>query len=144
MNFSPLTDDDLAEVLKLWSRTEGVGLNGSDSVPALSTFLKRNPGLSRVVRDGGKIVAAVLCGHDGRRGFLYHLAVLPECRRQGLGKQLVEQCLAALRELGIQKCNALVYRHNAEAQKFWHGMGCQTRDDLEFWQRTTEPTDPLT
>ena len=144
MNDSPLTNDDLVAVLELWSRTEGVGLNESDSLPALGMFLARNPGLSRVVRDGGKIVAAVLCGHDGRRGFLYHLAVSPEFRRQGLGRLLVEQCLAALCELGIQKCNALVYRENGEAQKFWEEVGFQTRDDLDFWQRATGQTDLLT
>lgn len=94
MNISPLTTDDLPEVLELWSRTEGVGLNESDSPAALGCFLARNPGLSRVVRDGDKtdkIVAAVLCGHDGRRDFLYHLAVMPAYRRQRHGKQLVEE-----------------------------------------------------
>lgn len=138
MKAYPLTCDDLAAVIELWSRTEGVGLNESDSPAALGCFLARNPGLSRVARDGDKLVAAVLCGHDGRRGFLYHLAVLPEYRRQGLGRDLVEQCLAALGELGIQKCNALVYRDNAEGRQFWQQIGFETRGDLDFWQRTTE------
>jgi ribosomal protein S18 acetylase RimI-like enzyme len=101
-----MTPDDLPEVIELWTRTEGVGLNESDSVPALTIFLARNPGLSCVVRDGAKIVGAVLCGHDGRRGFLYHLAVAAEYRGRGLGTALVEQCLAGLAELSIQKCNA--------------------------------------
>jgi putative acetyltransferase len=132
---SPMTPDDLAEVLELWAKTEGVGLNESDSPQALARFLSRNPALSRVARDGEKIVGAVLCGHDGRRGVLYHLAVMPECRGQGLGSKLVEQCLVGLRELGIQKCNAVVYCHNDGGKRFWEKMDFHVRDDLDFWQR---------
>lgn len=132
----PLSLDDLPNVIDLWSQTEGVGLNESDSPEALTAFLSRNPGMSRVARDGDTIVAALLCGHDGRRGFLYHLAVKPTYRRQGLGKALVEQCLARLAEQGIQKCNALVYTHNGEAQRFWRHLGFSQRDDLGLWQST--------
>lgn len=127
---------DLAEALELWAQTEGVGLNESDVPDALTRFLARNPEHSRVARDGQRMVAAVLCGHDGRRGFLYHLAVAPEYRRHGLGKELVAQCLAALREAGIQKCNALVYCHNDGGRQFWEQMGFRVREELDFWQRT--------
>jgi N-acetylglutamate synthase len=135
-DFLPMTPDQLPEVIDLWTRTEGVGLNESDSLAALTGFLKRNPGLSRVACQGEIIVAALLCGHDGRRGFLYHLAVRSEYRGGGLGRALVEQCLAALAELGIQKCNGLVYTHNAEAQRFWQRLGFSVREDLGLWQRT--------
>jgi ribosomal protein S18 acetylase RimI-like enzyme len=130
-----MTPADLPKVIELWTRTEGVGLNDSDSLPALTVFLDRNPGLSRVAREGEKLVAAVLCGHDGRRGFLYHLAVAAEYRGRGLGTALVEQCLDALGKLGIQKCNALVYHGNAKGQRFWRRLKFNVRDDLGFWQR---------
>lgn len=133
----PMTATDLPEVLELWAKTVGVGLNQSDNVPALCRFLARNPDLSRIAREDQILVAAVLCGHDGRRGFLYHLAVAPEHRRRGLGKELVERCLASLAAQGIQKCNALVYCHNASGRRFWEQMGFRTRDDLDFWQRVT-------
>jgi ribosomal protein S18 acetylase RimI-like enzyme len=133
----PMSATDLPEVLELWANTEGVGLNESDNVPALGHFLQRNPGLSRIAREDQNLVAAVLCGHDGRRGFLYHLAVSPEHRRQGLGKKLVELCLASLAAQGIQKCNALVYCHNASGRRFWEQIGFRRRDDLDFWQRAT-------
>ena len=129
-----MTPDDLPEVIELWTRTEGVGLNESDCVPALTVFLARNPGLSRVAREGEKIVGAVLCGHDGRRGFLYHLAVATEYRGRGLGAALVAQCLAGLSELGIQKCNAVVYQDNAQGQRFWSRLKFNPRNDLRFWQ----------
>jgi ribosomal protein S18 acetylase RimI-like enzyme len=134
-DFLPMTPDHLSEVIDLWMQTEGVGLNESDSPSAPAAFLDRNPGLSRVALDREKIVAAILCGHDGRRGFLYHLAVKPESRRQGLGVALVEQCLARLADLGIQKCNALVYTHNAEGQRFWQRLGFSSRENLGLWQR---------
>src|SRR5215469_8473662 len=135
--YLPMTPEDLPEVIELWTRTEGVGLNESDSVHALTDFLARNPALSRVAREGEKLVAAVLCGHDGRRGFLYHLAVVPERRGRGLGTTLVEQCLAALAGLGIQKCNALVYHDNDQGQRFWRRLKFNVRDDLGLWQTTT-------
>jgi ribosomal protein S18 acetylase RimI-like enzyme len=83
-----------------------------------------------------------MCGHDGRRGFLYHLAVLPEYRRHGLGTQLVERCLAALAAQGILKCNGLVYVDNDDGQEFWRRGGWFHRSDLILFQRPTtdEPT----
>jgi ribosomal protein S18 acetylase RimI-like enzyme len=141
--FLPMTPDDLPEVIELWTATEGVGLNESDSVPALTAFLARNPGLSRVARGGERIVAAVLCGHDGRRGFLYHLAVATDYRGQGVGTALVERCLAALAELGIQKCNALVYNDNIPGQRFWRRLEFEARDDLGFWQASTTELTPV-
>ena len=84
------------EVLALWQNTEGMGLSESDTRDAIAAYLKRNPGMSFVARDGKSLIAAVLCGHDGRRGYLHHLAVSPAYRRRGLGTQLVEKCLARL------------------------------------------------
>src|SRR5580692_3692620 len=93
----PMTIADFDDVTALWQKTEGVGLNESDTREAIAIFLERNPGLSLIARDGRrKIIGAVLCGHDGRRGYLHHLAVASEHRRQGIGKTLVEACLSKL------------------------------------------------
>ena len=86
---SAMTARDLDAVLALWGQTSGVGLNESDTPDQLRAYLDRNPGLSLIARDGTRLVAAVLCGHDGRRGYLNHLAVLPEYRGRGLGRQMV-------------------------------------------------------
>ena len=86
-----MTLADYEEVLRLWQNTEGVGLNESDTRPAIASYLKRNRGMSFVAREGKQIVGAVLCGHDGRRGTLYHLAIAPTHRRAGLGTKLVER-----------------------------------------------------
>src|SRR5262245_54205819 len=121
---------DIEEALHLWAATEGVGLNESDTPEQLRAYLERNPNLSVVARDGAKLVGAVLCGHDGRRGYLNHLAVLPAYRHRGLGRQLVARCLAALRDLQILKCNLFVYAANEPGKEFWNACGYAAREDL--------------
>ncbi|HEX4142778.1 MAG TPA: GNAT family N-acetyltransferase [Pirellulales bacterium] len=132
---SPMTQQDLLPVIALWSHTEGVGLNESDSPDRLQAYLLRNPGLSLVVRDGDQVVGAVLCGHDGRRGYLHHLAVTPAYRKRGLGRQMVEACLASLRGVGIQKCNLFIYVDNEPGEQFWKQCGWSRRSDLHVLQR---------
>ena len=130
-----MTDSDCAELLLFWGNIPGVGLSDADTLPGLSSYLDRNPGLSFVVRHEGKIVGAVLCGHEGRRGYLHHLAVAAEHRRQGIGKTLVEQCLSKLGALGIQKCNIFVYCDNHDGSGFWQRSGWLDRSDLKVMQR---------
>jgi N-acetylglutamate synthase len=136
----PMTDCDLEPLLQFWSRTEGVWLNESDTPEHLREFLGRNPGLSLVARDGHQITGAVLCGHDGRRGYLHHLAVAPGHRKQGLGRRLVEQCLAALSERGILKCNIFLYADNEPGALFWARCGWARRSDLVMMQHVCRKT----
>jgi len=134
ITITPMNDDDLPAVLALWSVTEGMGLTESDTPEHLRAYLARNPGLSLVVRDGSKIVGAVLCGHDGRRGALHHLAVMPEYRKRGLGTRMVETCLKSMGAIGIVKCHILVYADNELGKQFWRACGWSGRSDLEFLQ----------
>ena len=131
----PMTIADYDAVLRLWQETEGVGLNESDEREPMASFLKRNPGLSRVTLNGQNIVGAVLCGHDGRRGYLHHLAVVKAHRKLGLGKALVEACLADLAQLGIPKCNIFLFADNAEGEAFWKHNGWAKRPDLQVMQK---------
>jgi putative acetyltransferase len=127
---------DLAEVLQFWQGMEGIGLSESDSYSALSLYLRRNPGLSWVARNRDReLIGAVLCGHDGRRGYLHHLAVARDYRRKGIGRALVDRCLSSLRELKILKCNVFLFSHNPEGQEFWKAMGWKEREDLILMQR---------
>ena len=128
---------DLQQALKFWETSAGVGLNESDTIEHLTDFLQRNPELSLVAIDNEVIVGAVLCGHDGRRGYLHHLAVSPNYQRQGIGTQLVERCLAALRELQILKCNVFVYSNNEDGSVFWRLQGWRDREDLRVMQTLT-------
>ena len=134
--FQPMEKGDLAEVIQFWQGMEGIGMSESDSYSALSFYLQRNPGLSWVARNRDReLFGAVLCGHDGRRGFLHHLAVARDCRRKGIGRALVERCLSSLRELKILKGNVFLFHRNSEGQGFWKAMGWKDRDDLFLMQR---------
>lgn len=135
MDIREMTPQDYDAVYALWEQTEGVGLSAADSRERITRYLERNPGHSFVAVDGAAVVGAVLCGHDGRRGYLHHLAVVPAYRRQGVGRQLVERVLAALQKAGIDKCHLFVFRTNAPALAFWQANGWQVRTELQLLSR---------
>jgi putative acetyltransferase len=116
---------------------EGIGLNESDERPAMAHFVRRNRGFSLVATSRGAVVGAVLCGHDGRRGYLHHLAVRPDWRRHGLGRKMVESCLRRLAAAGVQKCNIFLFADNARGEAFWRRIGWSARCDLKVLQRPT-------
>ena len=121
--------------LALYRGCPGVGLSPGDSAPEIARFLQRNPGCSAVVETpAGSLVGAVMCGHDGRRGLLYHLAVHPDERGHGLGRRLVAHALAALREAGISRVSIHVFASNAEGVRFWQQLGWRVRADLQVLQ----------
>ena len=123
---------------QLWEQSEGVGLNESDTPEAIAAFLFRNPGLSLVTQlPDGRIIGAVLCGHDGRRGYLHHLAVSHPYRGQGHGSRLVESCLALLRAQGVPKCNIFLFATNTAGRAFWLRETWVARDDLLVMQHGT-------
>jgi len=126
--------EDFDAVIALWRRTEGVGLNESDTRRANTAYLRRNPKLSFVAEKDGRIIGAVLCGHDGRRGYLHHLAVSKRHRCRGIGRRLVNACLAKLRQAGIPKCNIFIFASNAEGMKFWTSTGWSLRTELRLMQ----------
>jgi ribosomal protein S18 acetylase RimI-like enzyme len=121
---------DYASAHALWLASDGVGMSPGDEEPQVAAFLARNPGLSLVAFDGERLVGVVLCGHDGRRGYLYHLAVAPSHRRRGLARQLVERCLSGLRAAGIQRAQVSVFDTNGLAKSFWSTVGGSLRGDL--------------
>lgn len=130
---------DYGEVFSLWRSAEGIGLGESDTREAIAAFLARNPGLCFVARDGDLLVGAILCGHDGRRAYLHHLAVAPSHRRRGVGRLLASRCVEALRLLGISRCHLFVFRSNRNARAFWEREGWWERDDL--WMMTRDVND---
>jgi len=129
------TTDHIEEALALWRATDNIGLSTADEPQRLAAFLQRNPGLSFVALDYGRIVGACLCGHDGRRGYVHHLAVSPSHRRTGLASKLLDRCLAALRAERILKCHAFVFRSNPYGELFWRREGWERRDDLFVYSR---------
>lgn len=131
---------DYESALALWKNCECIGLSSADSACAIQRFLEHNPGNSFVAVSDGKIVGTSLCGNDGRRGYLYHLAVDPQYRRQGLGRQLVQASLDALKAAGIQKCHILVYRSNEGGKTFWQNSGWKLRSEIDLLSFEIEST----
>jgi putative acetyltransferase len=132
-----MSPDDHPRVLALWERSPGVGLSESDTREGVTTFLERNPGLSAVAVVEGGIVGAVLCGHDGRRGYLHHLAVADSHRGQGIARALLARCTKGLARRGIPKCNVFLFSDNEAGAAFWRHNGWSPRGDLVVFQRAT-------
>jgi ribosomal protein S18 acetylase RimI-like enzyme len=130
-----MTMADYDEAIALWRACEGLGLSASDEREPIERFLARNPGHSFVGRDEGKLVAALLCGHEGRRGYLHHLAVAPSHRQRGLGRELVCCALEALERAGIAKCHLFVLDENPEGLGFWERVGWTQRVELRVCSR---------
>lgn len=131
-----MTAADIPAALALWRATEGMGLGDSDRPERLAAFLARNPGLSAVATAGdGALLGAVLCGDDGRRGYLHHLAVARERRKQGLARALLAHCFAGLAAREIEKCNIFLLADNAEGERFWRREGWVVRDNLKVLQK---------
>jgi len=136
IDITPFQLSDYEEAMTLWQRTEGLTLRAADSCEAVLRYLKRNPGSSFVAREQDTLVAAVLGGHDGRRGYLHHLAVAPTHRGRGIGRALAERVLTALGTQGIHKCHLMVRADNADALAFWAHIGWAQRADLVIMSRT--------
>lgn len=133
-NLRSFVSADIAPALKLWSEIPGLGVGLSDRPEELIAFLQRNPGLSRVATIEDQIVGTLLSGHDGRRGFLYHLAVDESFQRQGIGRTLVQSCVSQLERCGIPRTTIHIYANNESGTKFWQSIGWHFRTDLAVMQ----------
>ena len=128
-----LIESDYDAALALWNACEGVRAN--ETQEEFGRILERNRGLSTAIRRGNELVAAVLCCHDGRRGYLYHLGVDAEHRQLGLGRMLVERSLAGLKAAGISRCSIFLIVGNESGEAFWKRIGWRERSDLKVLAR---------
>jgi len=131
MEIREISFEEVEEVLALWQSVEGTGLDRDiDNKERIALYLRRNPGLSLAALENGRIVGAVLCGHDGRRGYMHHLSVAGPHRGKGIGRTLVEKAISRLRLLGLRKCHVFVFEQNVDARRFWRSIGWTERTDL--------------
>ncbi len=126
------TENDIGAVLELWTESDGLGSGPGDTVEGITRFLRRNPELSLVACDGARVVGALLCGHDGRRGFIYRLAVASSHRRRGLAREMAQRCLLHLQSEGIPRCLVFVLTDNEAAKHFWQSLGGEVRSELQM------------
>lgn len=123
------TIEDYDAAADLWKRVEGVEIAEGDSKEEVAQFLSRNPGLSRVAVEDARIIGVALCGQDGRRGHIYHLAVEPAFRGRRVGKRLVDECLEGLRRIGLKRAIILVANDNPIGRDFWLRRGWEELPD---------------
>lgn len=133
MNIRIMTTDDYEEVYALWLSCKGMGLNNiDDAKDGIDKFLKRNPETCFVAETDNKIVGVIIVGNDGRRGYIYHTAVHPDYRHNGIATQLVNKAISALRTIGINKAALVVFEKNTTGNAFWEKIGFTVRDDLIY------------
>ena len=129
-----MTIEDFDQVHALWMSIKGFGIRSvDDSKEGVERFLKRNPTTSVVAEEDGKIVGAILCGHDGRRGCLYHVCVHEDYRMHGIGRAMVVHCMNALQQEGINKVSLIAFTKNDIGNAFWKQIGWTKREDLNYY-----------
>lgn len=129
--------EDYENVYKLWMKIQGFGIRTiDDSKAGVIKFLQRNPDTSVVCEKDEKIVGAILCGHDGRRGCLYHVCVDPDYRLRGIGKEMVIFAMEALHREGITKVSLIAFTQNDIGNAFWKEIGWTKREDLNYYDFT--------
>ena len=132
----PMRPEDYDAVYALWMSSPNMGFNNlDDSREGIERFLRRNPDTCFVAMAGGELAGVILAGQDGRRGYIYHMAVAEEHRRNGVGTALVERCLDALKAAGIHKVALLVFRYNEAGNAFWEKQGFTERKDVAYRNR---------
>ncbi|MFO7553238.1 MAG: GNAT family N-acetyltransferase [Haliea sp.] len=128
-----MTIEDYEDVVQLWSEMEGVKLRDADSKEGIDKYLLRNPGLSFVATDSGNVIGTIMAGHDGKRGYIQHLAVADQFRREGVATKLVSLCLDSLKAEGILKSHVMILSSNKLAKRFWSSLGWEPRSDIELY-----------
>lgn len=137
MKIREMKIEDYDKVYALWKTIHGFGIRSvDDSREGIERFLKWNPGMSVVAEQDEKIVGAILCGSDGRRGCLYHVCVHQDYRRQGVGKTMVVSCMEKLKELQINKVSLIAFTANDIGNAFWKEIGWTKREDLNYYDFT--------
>ena len=140
MKIRLMTIEDYPKVRSLWDETAGVGLNSvDDSQEGITGYLLRNPSTCFVAEENGELVGVILCGHDGRRGYIYHTAVSGGSRRIGVGKALVESAVEALRKEHISKVALVAFTENQIGNAFWEKLGFTKREDLTYRNLSLHP-----
>lgn len=143
-NIRQMTIEDYDAVYNLWINTPGMGLNSTDdSREGIAKYLKLNPTTCFVAEDEGKMVGVIMAGHDGRRGYIYHTAVLPEYRGRHIGKNLVNCAMEALDKEGINKVALVAFERNEVGNRFWSNLGFEAREDLKYRNKNIHGLDRI-
>lgn len=133
MKYFEMRKNHFSLVRKFWECTDGIKLTIGDSENEFESFLKRNKGMSFICKDKSILIGTILCGHDGRRGFIYHLAVDKNYRNMSIAKTLINKSITQLKSQGIKRCMLMADSINENAKSFWIKMQWRKRDDLQMF-----------
>ena len=133
MQIRTMTIADYEKVYALWMSCKNMGFNDiDDSKEGITRFLERNPNTSFVAMENDELVGIILGGHDGRRGYIYHMSVAENHRKKGIGSSLVEKCLESFKNEKISKVALLVFKYNETGNAFWEKQGFILREDINY------------
>ena len=133
MQIRTMTIADYEKVFALWMSCKNMGFNDiDDSKEGIARFLERNPNTSFVAMENDELLGIILGGHDGRRGYIYHMSVAEKYRKKGIGSSLVEKCLASFKNEKISKVALLVFKYNEAGNSFWEKQGFILREDVNY------------
>ena len=125
--------EDHGQLHDMWMASEFIGVTSvEDSEKGFRRFLSRNPDTCFTAAEKNEVLGAIMSGHDGRVGHLYHLSVKEGHRGEGIGKALTEAALKALKDAGISRADLLMFRENP-ISGFWASMGFRDREDLGYF-----------
>lgn len=129
MNIEEFSMDSYNDIILLW-RKSGINVGSTDTKNEIIRILEMNPELFLVGRLGQKIIAVVVGGFDGRRGYVHHLAVDPEYQKKGYGKEIMDELCARFRKMRVHKVHLFIEKYNKEVVDFYVNLGWEIRDDL--------------
>lgn len=133
MEITVFDSKDYLDAHALWVATPGMGMHPvDDTKEGIERFLLRNPTTSFLAKDKGHVIGTIMAGHDGRRGYIYHVTVAKEYRHQGIATTLVEASLSALKQEQISKVALVAFKNNALGNAFWQTKGFSEREDLVY------------
>ncbi len=137
MQIRKMTINDYDSVYDLWINTSGMGLNDiDDSRDGINRYLLRNPDTCFVAEHENNIIGAIIAGHDGRRGIIYHTAVSQKEQRKGIGEKLLDAVMEALKNEDISKVFLVVFKNNNKGNSFWSKQGFTCRTDIVYRNKT--------
>ena len=141
LTIAPIGDADVADVVALWQRC-GLTRPWNDAAADIALARKGPNAAVLVGRDGGSIVASVLVGHDGHRGWVYYVAVDPDCQHKGYGRVIMDAAEDWLRARGIEKLQLMVRPDNSQVQAFYQSLGYVEQERIVYakWLDGREPT----
>ena len=133
MQIRKMTIADYEKVYALWMSCKNMGFNDiDDSKEGIARFLERNPNTSFVAIENDELLGIILGGHDGRRGYIYHMSVAENQRKKGIGSSLVKKCLESFKNEKISKVALLVFKYNETGNAFWEKQGFILREDVNY------------